>query len=462
MRTLCLLVVIVSITWILSDSAQAVGTAEITAAQGKAADARTPDDVISEARLATRSGGWPDAKKSWLQFDLAGVYAENPSIQGNLLEAKMTFYGAKSETGAKSYVVSGLNDAANLENWSAAALTWNNGPANDPNSATALQASLTTSLYTATIPVPVLDLMSETPEADRAALAAFLNTDTDGKVTFIFTPGSTTYLWNVGTDLEPVLTLTYPQGINPAKAHDPVPADDAIVGTAPASLSWTNPDPNEGGTPITCTVYLGTDPNLPQMQPVNLGADLSTVVIGSFTNYIPLENNTWYSWQVDCHDPSRQPPLISGEMWSFFVGQAPSADAGPDQAVWLGKSGTPGQEVVSLDGTTSDDGPYTVLWTQVANDAPAVTISPDNTDDTSVTITERGIYEFMLTADDTYLQTSDTVQVIVGTDSCDASVLSGSDYSTNDYDQDCDVDLADYADFASDWLACTNTLEGCP
>ena len=92
MRTLGFLLFIVSITWTLSDSAQAAGTLETTAAQGKAADARTPDQVISEARLATRSGSWPDAKKSWLQFDLAGVYAENPSIQGNLIDAKLTLH----------------------------------------------------------------------------------------------------------------------------------------------------------------------------------------------------------------------------------------------------------------------------------------------------------------------------------------------------------------------------------
>jgi hypothetical protein len=459
MRTLRFLLLIACIPLILSDSEQAAGTVEIAAAQGKAADARTPDQVISEARLATRNGTWPDAKKSWLQFDLTGVYGENSSIQGNITSANLTFYGAKSETGGKSYVLSGLNDAAALEAWIAAALTWNNAPANDTASPTALQASLTTSLYTATVPAPVLNVKSETPEANRAALASFLNTDTDGKITFLFTPGGTTYLWNAGDPNGPVLTLTYLLGNNPQKAHDPDPEDDAVAGTSLASLSWTNPDPNIAGAQITCDVYFGTEPNLLTMDMVTLAAGDHSAAINTtnFHTYGTLVNDTAYYWQVDCHDPSRLPELIPGEMWSFFVGQAPTANAGPNQVVWL----DPTEVTAALDGTTSDDGPYTVLWTQVANGAPTVTISPNNADDTSVTITQRGTYVFMLTADDTHLQTSDTVQVVVGTDSCDASVLSGSDYSSNDYDQDCDVDLVDFADFAADWLVCTNTLEGC-
>jgi hypothetical protein len=447
---------ILSLVLLLPEFAQAVGIAEIPAQQGKAADARTPDQVIGEARLATRNGTWPDAKKSWLQFDLTDLYSENPNLQGNILDAKLTVYGAKSETGAKSYVLSGLNDAAQLEDWDAAALTWNNAPANEVASPTALQASLVTPLYTASVPVPVLDVISETPQASRSVLTAFLNTDTDGKITFIFTPGSTTYLWNAGTALGPTLTLMYALGNNPAKAHNPNPADESIVESSLAFLSWTNPEPNLPGDPIYCDVYLGTEPNRLTMTKVTLENNIETVSLtASFPSLVPLNTNTRYYWAVDCHDPVKG--IIEGEMWSFFVGQAPTADAGPDLIRWLES----GQLTVSLDGTASDDGPYTILWTQVPNGAPTATINPNNVEDPSVTFTQRGIYEFMITVDDGYLQASDVVQVIVGTDSCDASVLSGSAYNSNDYDHDCDVDLADFADFAADWLVCTNTLEGC-
>jgi hypothetical protein len=186
------------------------------------------------------------------------------------------------------------------------------------------------------------------------------------------------------------------------------------------------------------------------MNKVTLGNDVETaaLTVANFPAIVPLSKDVRYYWAVDCHDPVKG--VIEGELWSFFIGQVPVADAGPDQVAWL--DGNP-SVVINLNGTASDDGPYTVLWTQVSGPT-AVTPVPDNTEDTSVTITQRGVYVFTLTADDSHLKGSDTVQVIVGTDSCDASVLNGSAYSSN-------VDLADFADFAADWMVCTNTLEGC-
>ena len=68
-----------------------------------------------------------------------------------------------------------------------------------------------------------------------------------------------------------------------------------------------------------------------------------------------------------------------------------------------------------------------ILHTSLGVSAPIVTISPDNTGDTTFTITETGIYEFTLTADDGGKQTADTVQIVVGVDSCDASHMSTGD-----------------------------------
>ncbi|MBN2512986.1 MAG: hypothetical protein JXB18_08625 [Sedimentisphaerales bacterium] len=450
--------------------AQADRTVSVKASQGKAADWRTPDTVMGNTtQLMTRSvSGSNDCKKSWLQFDLSSLYAEDSSVPGNILDARLTFYGGKSETGAKSYVVSGLNDVAGLEEWVAAALTWNNGPGNDINSGTGLIASQTTTLYSTSIPVPVLDVMSETPEASRTALAAFLNTDTDGKITFVFTAGSTTYLWNAGQPLEPVLTLTYVLGKNPDKAHNPNPADEAIVETDLASLSWINPEPNSPGGIMICDVYLGVEPNLMTMDKKTLAAGAASVAINTtnFPKYGILDNQKTYYWKVDVHDSS-SPDVIDGQIWSFFTNDnaAPIVDAGPDQVAWLGKSGTPGQDILLLDGTTSDDGlptsTYTVAWSQLSG--PAITISPDNTEDTTVTITARGTYVFELKADDGNRQTVDTVQIIVGDDSCDASHLStGQPYDAGDQNQDCIVNLQDFAVLISaNWLDCTDTLTDC-
>ncbi len=456
------------LTLALAGSVWAVGIVEVRGVQGKATDWRTPDTVMGNTtQLMTRSASGNDCKKSWLQFDLTELYAQNPSIQGNILDAKLTFYGAKSETGSKSYVVSGLNDSANLENWVASQLTWNNAPGNDINHGTALIPSLTTNLYSATIPVPVLNVMSETPEGSRAALTNFLNTDTDGKITFIFTAGSTTYLWNVGQPLEPILTLTYPLGQNLLKAHAPVPADDADVESSLSVLSWTNPEPNVPGQPIYCDVYLGTEPNRLLMDKVTLGNNISSVALtaANFPRFVPLTNFTRYYWVVDCYDQTKG--KIDGEMWTFYTNdnQPPyNVSAGADQATWL----VNGTALVTLTGTAQDDGlpippgQLSYLWERTAGPTTAVINSP-NTAGTTVSFTETGDYTFRLTVSDSLETVTDTVRVVVGATSCAAShVFYNQPYNAADVNQDCIVDLTDLQTLiVNNWLVCDNTLEAC-
>lgn len=168
---------------------------------------------------------------------------------------------------------------------------------------------------------------------------------------------------------------------------------------------------------------------------------------------------------ADRNDSDLHPEYTNLEVYLYSLVEGnppPDVAAGVDQILWLGGSGVPEQEVVNLDGTVSDDGPYTVLWTQVDNGTPTVTIDPDDQEDTAVTITEHGVYEFMLTVNDGTGQSSDTVEVIVGTNACEASHWStGDDYSTADFNQDCIVDMQDVASFVMKWLNCTNTQASC-
>lgn len=163
------------------------------------------------------------------------------------------------------------------------------------------------------------------------------------------------------------------------------------------------------------------------------------------------------------HSAEQVPAIVqAGAGAEGQEGTPPDVEAGDDQVTWLGYSGTAGQEIVYLDGTTSHDTSYTVLWAQIDNGAPTVTISPNDVDETSVTITAEGTYEFKLTADDGTSQAFDTVEVIVGEDSCHASHLSTSDdYSPSDFNHDCIVNIQDIAQFITNWLNCTNTLESC-
>jgi hypothetical protein len=196
-------------------------------------------------------------------------------------------------------------------------------------------------------------------------------------------------------------------------------------------FSWNTPD---GSRPY---------PAPPMHDPNDLAAVVTSPTAGAGAGVIQWDKSNWLRTTYDSVTPL-------------------SVSAGADQATWLGHGGTSGQEIVYLDGTTSDDRPYTVLWTQVANGAPSVTISPSNVDDTTVTVTQRGTYEFRLTANDDSGQVSDTVKVFVGTNACDASHLStGEAYSPGDFNQDCIVNMQDAALFAMQWQNCTNALTGC-
>lgn len=196
-------------------------------------------------------------------------------------------------------------------------------------------------------------------------------------------------------------------------------------------FSWNTPD---GQRPYPA----------PSMHdPCNLAAIVTDPTAGAGAGVINWEKSNWLKTTYENMSPL-------------------SVDAGADQATWLGQSGTAGQEIVYLDGTTSDDRPYTVLWTQVANGAAAVAISPNNVDDTTVIITQRGMYEFKLTAADDSGQVFDTVKATVGANACDASHLStGEAYSAGDFNHDCMVNMQDVAFFAAKWLKCTNGLTGC-
>jgi hypothetical protein len=90
---------------------------------------------------------------------------------------------------------------------------------------------------------------------------------------------------------------------------------------------------------------------------------------------------------------------------------APAVDAGPDQTITL-------PNAVVLDGTGSDDGlpnpPGATTWTWSKVSGPGtVTLIDVNALDTTATFTTPGVYVLRLTGDDTELQSSDDVQVIV-------------------------------------------------
>ncbi len=420
--------------------------------------------------------------KSWIKFDISSLDVsklDSATLTVTLLEGPEE--GNSCDLSVVNDNVSDVVDVTGINNytpdpgvtneaWHDRNLTYNNAPGNDNTNDDFLDATKTTFIAN----FAVDGIAGDSFDID---ILAALQADTDDMVQFVLHNAGNqinfaTHDNTVNEEWGPFLDLTERH----IGANDPIPDDTESVETSLAALSWLNPDPNDPGASITCDVYFGMDPNRLQMDKVTLGPDVSSVDINAtnFPTFAPLANRTWYYWIVDCHDPSAGPEgdaFMPGLTWSFYTddNQPPVVDAGADQVAWLGMSGTPGQEVIYLDGATSDDGlpdppaGYTVEWTQVDNGAPAVIISPDNTDDTTVTVTARGVYEFMLTADDTAKQTPDTVEIIVGADPCDASHMStGDPYNAADSNEDCIVDLRDFAAIIVDnWLDCSDTLTNC-
>lgn len=176
----------------------------VTATQGRATGIGTPDSVLGETRLKTRNNA-TDGNKSWLQFNLNSVYAANPGLKGHIATAKLTFTGAADHGAGKGYIINGLKDSASLEGWSSSTITWNNAPGNNTANCTDLNTSLvSTGLATGT----VAGAAGSTTYVDSAAMVTFLNTDSDGLVTFIMTPGGTAYFYNAGSANPPTLTLS--------------------------------------------------------------------------------------------------------------------------------------------------------------------------------------------------------------------------------------------------------------
>jgi len=402
-----------------------------------------------------------NGNKSWIKF--TGLESVDTA---RLKTATLTIALQEDKAGAQSCDVSYVNDDCQDNiNWAETQITWNNAPGNDPGSLSALDSTKTTLLSTVSFTNGVA---GQTFDID---VLAALQADTDGIVQFVL--HNSPNLLNFATHdnsvaaRRPALHIVY----YPIGADEPSPAVGAVVETSLPALSWTLPEPNVPGTPIYCDVYLGyllpgqTEPNRPQMDKVTLGNNDNTVAINTtnFPVFGILKDKTTYYWFVDCHDSSRVPSLIPGEQWSFstYNNEVPVVKAGINQTLW----GLPSE--VILDATVTDDGmpvpaKLTYSWTQISGPVSAVIQSP-NTEDTTVTITERGDYRFMLTASDGEKESSDSLRIVVGDTSCDAShIETGAAYNIGDQNRDCIVDLSDFMELiAADWLNCTDTLGLC-
>ena len=246
------------------------------------------------------------------------------------------------------------------------------------------------------------------------------------------------------------------QGLEPA-AMNPLPHHLSTVGTNLAQLCWTNPNPGLGDS-ITCDVYWGEEPN--ELSP-NYG--LTQIAAGTPATCvdvpITLTQPHDYYWCVNCWDSEGGTPvLLKGGLWNFKTGNTPpDPNVGPDQSVWLGMNGTPGEVTVNIDAFATDDGlPSDTLTYEWAFTSDLNTVI-GTSEDLSGTLTATGDYEVRLTVSDGEFEGFDEMTIYVRDDACEAAQANPLYWAYDgDLNGDCYVNLSDFQLLAMDWLKCVD------
>jgi hypothetical protein len=105
------------------------------------------------------------------------------------------------------------------------------------------------------------------------------------------------------------------------------------------------------------------------------------------------------------------------------------------------------------------DDAISYLWEQVSPAAPAVVFSSTTVEDPTVTIAQAGTYVLRLTIDDGVYGTTGTiykdVEIVVSDANCAKVKADGLLYAA-DLDENCHVNIYDFALMAADWLKCND------
>ncbi|MBN2315412.1 MAG: hypothetical protein JXM79_15895, partial [Sedimentisphaerales bacterium] len=250
---------------------------------------------------------------SFVSYDVSELLSGGQSV------ANVSFsnYGHDSGTA----LVYGVIEA--LDNIDEATITWNTAPGvqNDPTPAlgspVALDAAdLTEELMSFVSPARGVRASTDVSQA----LTDFINSDTDGIVTFLFVPpaGQNNGIVrtkemgeNGGTLLEGNLT-----GLA-QKALEPNPADLAVDVPRDVVLSWT-----PGGYADTHDVYLGT--SFDDVNDATTTVDPGGVYMGRqdsnvypATGTIRLEIGQTYYWRIDEVVAPPDNTIFKGTVWQF-------------------------------------------------------------------------------------------------------------------------------------------------
>lgn len=259
----------------------------------------------------------------YVKFDISGV---SGSMSGSQLQIYITSGGS-----ARTWDIYGLIDNDVDDAWGEMTITYNNAPGMLAATAGNFTIDAAKMTLLGTLAVPSTINVTVTSDPVTLDLTSFLESDTNGLVTFVLIPQPPERQFYVaakeGVTAENgwiAPTLIMPNG-SLGGAVDPVPDDDQSVNKdLLTELSWTLLEDI-----ATCRVYFGTEPNLLTMDSILFNPAVESVTIDDFPNYsAPLAEGS-YHWRVDCWDQpyidpnSSDPNYFQGPFWSFDATSSP-------------------------------------------------------------------------------------------------------------------------------------------
>lgn len=244
----------------------------------------------------------------------------------------------------------------------------------------------------------------------------------------------------------------------PVKARSPEPRDGATLVPVTTNLKWTAPS---GYEPVKYVLSFRADnadwndPNntivVDPVVDLNLDGEAATTEAA-----VPmmLDYSSTYYWKVAAFKAD-DPNVFEGPDWSFTTEPELRVDTGPNIMTWLDGGGA----IVNLNGSVDCQCVLnSVLWSvEEQPDGATAYIADDASAATWASFDTVGTYVLKLWAQDDSLppfESEDTVEIRVFADACAAAQSNPAGYAplAHDTNDDCRVDLADFAAMAADWL----------
>ncbi len=329
----------------------------------------------------------------YVKFDISGVF-------GSMADAQLQIY-ITSGGATRTWDIYGLIDNDVDDAWGEMSITYNNAPGMLPATAGSFTIDETKLTLLGTLAVSSATNVAVTSDPATLDLSSFLQSDTNGLVTFVLIPQPPERQFYVAAKegvteengwIAP--TLIMPNAFL-GGAGEPQPADGSTITDLNLSqLCWKNVSSD------VAVVWFGqTDANeldyQSQLTPLAVINDpQETECVAIPADYLPLDVPATFTWAVESWKYPESDPNHYGEpnefmgvgVWKFYTSAIPLAESSPvDQYRFPGETATFTATFESLSPLGG------VIWHQ--NGQPVNVGDPD----VDVTVTELGDFQYSTT-----------------------------------------------------------------